>query len=195
VSQEDDVVWVQQTLAGDPQAFGELVLRYERDVFNLTYRMLNNRGEAEDAAQEAFLRAYSNLDRYDQDRSFKTWLLSIASNHCIDRLRRRRLTWLSLEEPLPPHPALTSDIPGPEEATLSNEQSLLVQELLDELSPDYRLAVVLRYWYDYSYAEIADMLETTESAVKSRLFRARQALVKELESKPISSLNPAMEGS
>jgi RNA polymerase sigma-70 factor (ECF subfamily) len=195
VSQEDDVVWVQQTLAGDPQAFGELVLRYERDVFNLTYRMLNNRGEAEDAAQEAFLRAYSNLDRYDQDRSFKTWLLSIASNHCIDRLRRRRLTWLSLEEPLPPHPALTSDIPGPEEATLSNEQSLLVQELLDELSPDYRLAVVLRYWYDYSYAEIADMLETTESAVKSRLFRARQALAKELESKPISSLNPAMEGS
>jgi RNA polymerase sigma-70 factor (ECF subfamily) len=195
VSQENDVVWVQQTLAGDPQAFGELVLRYERDVFNLTYRMLNNRGEAEDAAQEAFLRAYSNLDRYDQDRSFKTWLLSIASNHCIDRLRRRRLTWLSLEEPLPPHPALTSDTPGPEEATLSNEQSLLVQELLDELSPDYRLAVVLRYWYDYSYAEIAAMLETTESAVKSRLFRARQALAKELESKPISSLNPAMEGS
>jgi RNA polymerase sigma-70 factor (ECF subfamily) len=195
VSQENDAVWVQQTLAGDPQAFGELVLRYERDVFNLTYRMLNNRGEAEDAAQEAFLRAYSNLDRYDQERSFKTWLLSIASNHCIDRLRRRRLTWLSLEEPLPPHPALTSDMPGPEEATLSNEQSLLVQELLDELSPDYRLAVVLRYWYDYSYAEIAAMLETTESAVKSRLFRARQALAKELESRPVSSLNPAMEGS
>ncbi len=193
--QEHDVLWVQQTLAGDPQAFGELVLRYERDVFNLTYRMLNNRGEAEDAAQEAFLRAYSNLDRYDQDRSFKTWLLSIASNHCIDRIRRRRLTWLSLEEPLPPHPALTSDLPGPEEATLSNEQSVLVQELLDELSPDYRLAVVLRYWYDYSYAEIAEMLDTTESAIKSRLFRARQALAKELESKPISSLNPAMEGS
>ena len=195
MSQENDALWVQQTLEGDPQAFGELVQRYERDVFNLTYRMLNNRGEAEDAAQEAFLRAYSNLDRYDQNRSFKTWLLSIASNHCIDRIRRRRLTWLSLEEPLPPHPALTSDIPGPEEATLSNEQSMLVQELLDELSPDYRLAVVLRYWYDYSYAEIAEMLETTESAIKSRLFRARQALAKELESKPISSLNPAMEGS
>lgn len=195
MSQENDVLWVQQTLAGDPQAFGELVQRYERDVFNLTYRMLNNRGEAEDAAQEAFLRAYSNLDRYDQNRSFKTWLLSIASNHCIDRIRRRRLTWLSLEEPLPPHPALTSDIPGPEEATLSNEKSMLVQELLDELPADYRMAVVLRYWYDYSYAEIADMLDTTESAIKSRLFRARQALAKELEAKPVSSLNPAMEGS
>lgn len=195
MSQENDALWVQRTLAGDPQAFGELVQQYERDVFNLTYRMLNNRGEAEDAAQEAFLRAYSNLDRYDQSRSFKTWLLSIASNHCIDRLRRRRLTWLSLEEPLPPHPALTSDTPGPEEATLANERNVLVQALLDELSPDYRLAVVLRYWYDYSYAEIAEMLETTESAIKSRLFRARQALAKELESQPVSALNPAMEGS
>jgi RNA polymerase sigma-70 factor (ECF subfamily) len=195
VSEESDSLWVQRTLAGDHNAFGELVQRYERDAFNLAYRMLNNRGEAEDAAQEAFLRAYANLARYDQERSFKTWLLSITSNHCIDRLRRRRLTWLSLEEPLPPHPALTSDLPGPEEATLNNERNVFVQELLDELSPDYRLAVVLRYWYDLSYAEIADMLETTESAIKSRLFRARQALANQLESRPVPVLDPAMEGS
>ncbi|MBN1201796.1 MAG: sigma-70 family RNA polymerase sigma factor [Anaerolineae bacterium] len=195
MSQELDSLWVEQTLAGDQYAFGELVQRYERDVFNLAYRMLSNRNEAEDAAQEAFLRAYANLERYDITRSFKTWLLSITSNHCIDRLRKRRLTWLSLEEPLPPHPALMSDIPGPEEATLANERSMLVQELLEHLSPDYRLAVVLRYWYDLSYAEIADMLDTTESAIKSRLFRARQALADQLESQPLSSLNPAMEGS
>lgn len=186
---------MEQTLAGDHDAFGELVLRYERDVFNLTYRMLSNRGEAEDAAQETFLRAYANLDRYDPARSFKTWLLSIASNHCIDRIRRRRLTWLSLEEPLPPHPALTSDTPGPEEATLDAERSAAVQALLDELSGDYRVAVVLRYWYDYSYAEIAEMLGTTESAIKSRLFRARQALAQQLEDRPLSALNPALEGS
>ncbi len=195
MNEESDSLWVQRTLAGDPQAFGELVQRYERDVFNLAYRMLNERGEAEDAAQEAFLRAYSNLDRYDVSRPFKTWLLSITSNHCIDRLRRRRLVWLSLEEPLPPHPALTSDIPGPEEATLNNERNVLVQELLDELSPEYRLAVVLRYWYDLSYAEIAEMLETTESAIKSRLFRARQTLANHLDERPIPDLDPTMEGS
>jgi RNA polymerase sigma-70 factor (ECF subfamily) len=195
VNQDNDSLWVQRTLAGDPQAFGELVQRYERDVFNLAYRMLNDRGEAEDAAQEAFLRAYANLDRYDVTRSFKTWVLSITSNHCIDRLRRRRLIWLSLEEPLPPHPALTSDIPGPEEATLTNERNRLVQDLLAELSPEYRLAVVLRYWYELSYAEIAEMLDTTESAIKSRLFRARQLLATELESHPIPSLDPTMEGS
>lgn len=195
MSQDNDTLWVQRTLDGDPQAFGELVQLYERDVFNLAYRMLNERGEAEDAAQEAFLRAYANLDRYDQNRSFKTWLLSITSNHCIDRIRRRRLLWLSLEEPLPPHPALTSDMPGPEQAMLTSERNLLVQELLDELSPDYRLAVVLRYWYELSYAEIAEMLDTTESAIKSRLFRARQALASRLESRPIPALDPAVEGS
>jgi RNA polymerase sigma-70 factor (ECF subfamily) len=190
VNQEPDSLWVQRTLAGDTQAFGELVRRYERDVFNLAYRMLNDWGEAEDAAQEAFLRAYAHLDRYDQQRSFKTWLLSIASNHCIDRLRRRRLTLLSLDEPLPPHPALTSDIPGPEAATLANERSAQVQKLLDELNPDYRVAVVLRYWYDYSYAEIAEMLQTTESAIKSRLFRARQTLAGKLENHALTDLNP-----
>lgn len=194
MSQEPDSLWVERTLAGDHEAFAELVHRYERDVFNLSYRMLNNRGEAEDAAQEAFLRAYANLERYDPDRPFKTWVMSIASNHCIDRLRRRRLTWLSLEEPLPPHPALTSDLPGPEEATLQNERSMFVQGLLEELNPDYRLVVVLRYWYDLSYAEIAEMLDTTESAVKSRLFRARQALADQLESQSVPSMLIAMEG-
>lgn len=195
VSEESDALLVHLTLEGDQQAFEDLVHRYERDVFNLTYRMLNERGEAEDAAQEAFLRAYSNLERYDVNRSFKTWLLSIASNHCIDRIRKRRLTWLSLEEPLPPHPALTSDTPNPEQATLENERNVVVQALLDNLSPDYRLAVVLRYWYDLSYAEIAEMLDTTESAIKSRLFRARQALAGELESQPASVLGPVLEGS
>ena len=196
VSEENEPLLVQRTLAGDEQAFGELVHRFERDVFNLAYRMLNERTAAEDAAQEAFLRAYANLERYDPARSFKTWILSITSNHCIDRLRRRRLVWLSLEdEPLMPHPALTSDIPGPEEAALTNERNLLVQGLLDDLNPEYRLAVVLRYWYDLSYAEIAQMLDTTESAVKSRLFRARQALAENLDAHPASALNLAVEGS
>jgi RNA polymerase sigma-70 factor (ECF subfamily) len=196
VSEETELLLVQRTLAGDQQAFGELVQRFERDVFNLAYRMLNERTEAEDAAQEAFLRAYANLERYDTARSFKTWILSITSNHCIDRLRRRRLVWLSLEdEPLMPHPALTSDIPGPEEAALTNERNLLVQDLLDDLNPEYRLAVVLRYWYDLSYAEIAEMLDTTESAVKSRLFRARQVLAEHLDAQHASALNLVAEGS
>lgn len=78
---------------------------------------------------------------------------------------------------------------------LTHERNLLVQEMLTGLSPDYRLAVVLRYWYDLSYAEIAEMLGTTESAIKSRLFRARQALAEYLESRPVSALDPVLESS
>jgi RNA polymerase sigma-70 factor, ECF subfamily len=195
LSVEPDRLLVEQARAGDQTAFGELVQLHQHAVYNLSYRMLGERGEAEDAAQETFLRAYSHLDRYDADRPFRTWLLSIASNHCIDRLRKRRLTWLSIEEPLPPHPALSSDEIEPEDAVISNERSATVQRVLDELSPEYRAAVVLRYWYDLSYTEIAEMLETTESAVKSRLFRARQALAeKMMASQDGAVLRLALEG-
>jgi RNA polymerase sigma-70 factor (ECF subfamily) len=188
--------WVNAALQGDQNAFAEIVYAYQDAVYNLCYRMLGERGEAEDASQEAFLRAYTNLHRYDPARSFKTWVLSIASNYCIDRIRRRRLQWLSLDdEPVADRLALHSDDPEPEVATLTKERSKKIQAMLQELSPDYRAVVVLRYWYDYSYAEIADMLETTESAIKSRLFRARQALADMLGSDAASRLgNPIMEG-
>jgi RNA polymerase sigma-70 factor (ECF subfamily) len=189
----EDQELVALVLEGDQQAFAELVEAYQRPVYNLTYRMLGEAREAEDAAQEAFLRAYQHLERYDPKRSFKTWLLSIASNYCIDRLRKRRLTWLSIDEPLPPHPALNSDAPGPEAATLSSERSEAVQELLSDLAPDYRAAVVLRYWYDMPYAEIAATLDTTESAIKSRLFRARQMLAQKVQSGGAPGLLVAME--
>lgn len=190
------VQWVTAALEGDQDAFADIVYAYQDSVYNLCYRMLGERGEAEDAAQEAFLRAYLNLQRYDPQRPFKTWLLSIASNYCIDRLRRRRLQWMSLDdEPTADRLALSSDEPEPEPAALSHEYSAAIQALLNELSPDYRAVVVLRYWYDYSYVEIADMMDTTESAVKSRLFRARQALADKLGEEQAARLGkPLMEG-
>ena len=197
VSVEDPIIlqWVEDTLNGNQDAFAELVNTYQNAVYNLCYRMLGERTESEDATQEAFLRAYLNMERYDPARSFKTWVLSIASNHCIDRLRKRRLTWLSLDEPLPPNIHLSSDEPEPEDATIHKERSQAMQNLLNELNTEYRAEVILRYWYDYSYAEIADILDTTESAIKSRLFRARQALADRLEAQaPNSSLvRPLLE--
>lgn len=169
---------------GDQEAFAEIVYTYQDATYNLCYRMLGERTEAEDATQEAFIRAFNNIHRYDTKRSFKTWLLSIASNHCIDRLRKRRLKYLSLDEPLPTNMnlALTSDQVGPEGMALKNERSAYIQDLLEDLSPDDRAGIVLKYWYDYSYAEIAEVLGTTESAVKSRLFRARRALAEMMTS-------------
>ena len=124
------------------------------------------------------MKAFTNLQRYDTERSFKTWLLSITSNHCIDRLRKRRMKFLSLDEPLPSNLqlAISEDEPGPERKTMQNQRSEYIQQLIDELSPDDRAGVVLKYWYDYTYAEIAEVLDTTESAIKSRLFRARRSL-------------------
>ncbi len=178
---QDPVIldWVQAAINGDQDACAELVYTYQDAVYNLCYRLLSDHVEAEDAAQEAFLRAYLNLRRYDPGRSFKTWVLSIASNHCIDRLRRRRMQYVSLDDPLPSL-TLSTNEPEPEDVTIFREQSRRIQGLLGELAPDYRAAVVLRYWYDYSYLEIADILDTTESAIKSRLFRARQMIAEKL---------------
>ncbi|MBN1430855.1 MAG: sigma-70 family RNA polymerase sigma factor [Anaerolineae bacterium] len=191
---ENENELIARILAGDQESFAELVETYQRSVYNLTYRMLGDAREAEDAAQEAFLRAYQHLSRYDPGRSFKTWLLSIASNYCIDRLRKRRLTWLSIEEPLPPHPALSSNEVEPEEAVAIHERYDAIQAMLAELAPEYRAAVVFRYWYDMSYAEIAETLDTTESAIKSRLFRARQMMAENLRTERHSSLIVAIEG-
>jgi RNA polymerase sigma-70 factor (ECF subfamily) len=167
--------------AGDDTAFARLVETYQTAIYNLCYRMLGEANEAEDAAQETFLRAYSQLNRYDPNRSFKTWLFSIASHYCIDCLRKRRLTWLSIDdEALPPHPNLHEPTPGPEESTVRREQSVLVQNVLGKLSPEDRSMTVMRYWYDLSYEEIAEATGATVSAVKSRLHRARGAMAEML---------------
>lgn len=178
------MTWVEQARAGDSEAFTKLIEAYQNPVYNLTYRMLGNADEAEEAAQETFLRVYTRLDRYDPAYKLSTWVLSIASHYCIDRLRKRRVTWLSLDEPLPAQfaPQLSSNAPGPETSVLMSDRQLRVQALVDSLQPDYRAAVILRYWYDMSYEEIADTMETTVSAVKSRLFRARRMLAAAVQS-------------
>ena len=94
----DEMAWVHQAQKGDDAAFTNLVEMYQKPVYNLCYRMLGEAEAAEDAAQETFLKAYQNLARYDVERSFATWLLSIAAHHCIDKLRRKKFTSFSIDE-------------------------------------------------------------------------------------------------
>ena len=171
---EEEIAWIQRALAGDQEAFACLVEAYQTAIYNLAYRMLGNAAEAEDAAQETFLRAYTRLSTYDSERKFSSWLLAIASHHCVDRLRQRRLGWLSLDE-LPPWRWL-ANASRPEETVIKSQERDEVRQLLDQLPPRYRTAVILRYWHDLSYQEIAEVLEMTESAVKSTLYRARRRL-------------------
>lgn len=173
----EEQLWLEQARKGDKAAFGNLIEAYQGPVYNLAYRMLNNAGEAEEAAQEAFIRAYTRLETYNPAHKFSTWMLSITSNYCIDLIRKRRALLLSIDEPLPPHPALHSDNnKGPEAELMNTEQQEMVQTLLQELPEDYRQTVILRYWHDLSYEEIAEVMDTTVSAIKSRLFRARRQL-------------------
>lgn len=178
---DQERAWIEQALEGDRTAFGQLVRAYERPVYNLTYRMLGNAAEAEDAAQETFLRAYNKLATYQPERKFVNWLLSIASHYCIDRLRRRtRAPQLSLDGPLPPEWTM-SNSPRPDQEVSQNERRAQVRQVLETLPADYRAAVVLRYWYGLSYREIATTMDTTESAIKSRLHRARRMMAQELQ--------------
>jgi RNA polymerase sigma-70 factor (ECF subfamily) len=154
------------------EAFGEIVEEHQVAVFNLCYRMLGDPTLAEDAAQETFLRAYTGLDRYDSARPIRTWLLSIAAHHCIDALRRRaRLAWLPLGERPLAEPAA-----GPEAALLQSETEAELRRSLDGLKPQERAAIVLRYWYDLSLEEIAEVTKASLDAVRTRLYRARRRL-------------------
>lgn len=177
---EQEQQWIREAVAGDRGAFSRLVHAYQHRVFNLCYRMLGNYAEAEDAAQETFLRAYSRLSTYDINRSFTSWLLSISSHYCIDCLRRRRINWLDLDDLQSPPENMRTD-EQPEKAYLRNEEDEYVREMLITLPPLYRSIVVLRYWQDLSYAEISEVLGITESAVKSRLHRARRAMAESLK--------------
>lgn len=166
--------FIDQVQQGSQEAFTQLVETYQRPVYNLCYRMLGNANEAEDAAQETFIRVYKNIKRYDRKRPFSTWLLSIAAHHCIDQLRKRRMVIVSMDEL--PYLDPPDDSPGPEAAFHMMEDQKKVQSLLQSLNPQERAAVVMYYWYDFNYEEIAESLSITESAVKSKLHRARLSL-------------------
>ncbi len=175
---EEEQLWILRSLQGDPQAFASLVTRYQRQVHNLAYRMLGNPEDAEDAAQEVFLRAYTALPSFELGRKFSSWLLSIASNLCIDILRRRRFAWMSLDDV---SFRLAAAIEEPDGAVLRQEQAGQVQHLLQRLPEKYRLVVVLRYWYDMPYEEIAATTGLSLNTVKTRLHRARLMLAKALQ--------------
>ncbi|MFQ6101732.1 MAG: RNA polymerase sigma factor [Anaerolineae bacterium] len=184
----DEAEWIRLARRGDQAAFGRLVVAYQTPVYNLAYRMLGNAGEAEEAAQETFLRVYTKLHSYDLQRPFRSWLLSITSHYCIDRLRRRRITWLSFEDEIAAPERLASADPNPESAVVWQERENRIQQLLATLSPTDRAAITLRYWYDYSYEEIAEALNLTVSAVKSRLHRARRALARTVQGETDNAL-------
>jgi RNA polymerase sigma-70 factor (ECF subfamily) len=169
----EELRWVEAAIAGDHAAFGLLVDRYKGPVHGLAYRMLGNAGDAEDAAQEIFVRAYTKLATFDRSRKFSTWLLSIGSNYCIDVLRRRRASLVDLDDVAF---AVPDQSPGPERSAVDQEQRVAVARAVQRLPDTYRLVTVLRYYHDLSYEEIEQATGLSEATIKTRLFRARRQL-------------------
>lgn len=189
--EDQEQQWVRQACAGDQTAFAQLVQVYQKPVYNLAYRMLGNDAEADDAAQETFIRMYTRMHTYDPERKFSSWVLAIASHYCIDMLRRRHVSYASIDD-LPPMIELSMPhSEQPEQVMIQAQSSNKVQTLLDSLEPAYRVPVILRYWYDMSYKEIADAMDVTESTIKTRLHRARSKLACEVQDDCYDLAQPA----
>jgi RNA polymerase sigma-70 factor (ECF subfamily) len=176
LAEDSDDYFVLRAVSGDTTAFVTLVERYKRAVYSLAYRLLGNAADAEDAAQETFVRAYTRLNTYQPGSRFGSWLLSITSHWCIDFLRRRRAVSLDQLEVRPVADAIGDH---PETLALQSERRDEVQRWLNCLPDPYRSVLVLRYWHELSYSEISETTGLPVSTIRMRLFRARQLLAKE----------------
>jgi len=160
--------------ANAAEAFGELVTRYQTGVFNVCYRILHERGEAEDLAQEAFMRAYDRIHTFDIEREFGPWIRRVAANLCLNHLESQKVTSELDDE----RDADQAELP--EAVQEVRERSEQIRNALASLPANYRLVVELRHYQAMSYDEIAAQLNIPLSDVKSHLFRARKILAEQL---------------
>jgi RNA polymerase sigma-70 factor (ECF subfamily) len=174
-----DQALAQRASRGDTEAFGSLVQRYQSAVYNVCYRLMGERGAAEDLAQEAFVRAYQRLDRYDPARPFGPWVRRVAANLCLNALEMRRPPFVSLDDERDAPMAAPAEH-DPATAHEQAEEAAAVRAALLGLPPHYRAVIELRHFQELSYAEIAAALRLPVSDVKSHLFRARQLLARRL---------------
>lgn len=177
----DDARLVAMARENNREAFTQLIQRYQNQVYSLAYRLCNNPDDAKDLAQEAFIKLYQVLDKYDSQRPFAPWLYRVVTNVCYSQLRRRPRETVPLEGVIELTPLLPSQASNqPEERYEQEETQRLVRQAIAELPENYRLPIVLRYLEDFSYRQIAEIMEVPVSTVETRLYRGRALLQKRL---------------
>ena len=185
-----DFLLVESALRGDEKAFAKLMSRYKDAIYFMLLKMVNNKNDAEDLTIEAFGKAFKNLHQYSPNFAFSTWLFKIATNNCIDFLRKKKGVFISIEnnqengdndQPI----KLKSGDPNPEEKLIRIQKAILMRRIVHRLKPRYRVLVELRYFREFSYEEIAKELNLPLGTVKAQLFRAREMLFKMIESTEI----------
>ena len=176
---------IKEVRKGDTNAFGEIVEFYKDKVYQLCYRILGNSFEAEDIAQEAFIRAYMNLDRYNMNKKFSAWLFRIATNLCIDRIRKKKPDYyldaeISGSDGLTMYAQIASQELLPEDEVANMELQKIIEKEILNLPEKYRTVIVLKYIEELSLNEISEILDLPIGTVKTRIHRGREALRKQL---------------
>ena len=174
-----DEVLVNRCLNGDGGAFGQIVNRYQKIVFNLAFRMTRDYDDADDLAQTVFVKVYENLKRYNRNHKFYSWIYRITLNETLNFIKRNNRT-----EDIPE--SYESPDSSAEQASDIQESNKLIDEALNELQDEYRILIIMRHFLNYSYTQIGETLELPEKKVKSRLYMARQILAKILTQKGIT---------
>lgn len=185
-----DIEIVNKCLAGDINAFEVLIERYKKAVFNTAYRMMGNREEAEDISQEAFIRMFNSLSRYNPEYKFMTWALKVTTNLCLDSLRKRKAETVPIDDGF----EIKDGKDTPEEEYIRKENQKLVQDAIMKLPEKYREFLILFHQRNLSYQEIMEVTGESLTIVKNRLYRARQMLKEELISREKEREKRAMQG-
>lgn len=186
-SREDDVL-VKRAIGGDEKAYTELVEKYQRALYFHILKMIKDKEQVNDLVQEAFVKAFDNLNTYSTNYAFSTWLYRIATNHTIDYLRKKKLKTLSIDEPMKTRDGemqmqLEDESAGTDRNIIRKQRQNIVQEAIDNLPKKYRKVIEMRHMEEKSYQEIADVLDLPLGTVKAHIFRARELLYKELKDK------------
>ena len=167
---------------GNQKAYAELMSRYKDSIYFMLLKMVNNRDDADDLTIEAFGKAFKNIHQYTPDYAFSTWLFKIATNNCIDYIRKKRKLMLSIDKGYENENGedvaleIKSDTIGPEEKLMKKQKMETMREVVDKLKPRYRTLIELRYFQELSYEEIATNMDLPLGTVKAQLFRAREFL-------------------
>lgn len=187
-SREEDSQLIKEALAGHQPAFERLKNKYHDSVYNLIYRMVREKDEVEDLVQEAFIKAFLSLASFNDEYAFSTWLFKIATNNCIDYLRRKKLATFSINKPIESKDSeYTFEVPDssyePDREMIERQKQRLFEEAINSLPPKYRRVIILRHSEEKDYQEIADILNLPLGTVKAHIFRAREMLYKYLRDK------------
>jgi RNA polymerase sigma-70 factor (ECF subfamily) len=176
----NDLVLVELARKGNEKAFASLMNRYRDSIYFLLLKMVNNTSDAEDLTIEAFGKAFRNLDSFTPDFAFSTWLFKIATNNCIDFIRKKQVSPAPIDQLQDDLDSLTvniqSDLPDPEETLINDQKIAVLRGIVNQLKPRYRRLIELRYYKEYSYEEIAKELDLPIGTVKAQLFRAKTLL-------------------